>query len=215
MLWRLASRVVKAKQYLKAHPTVLQSFSDWFAVNCQGFSLRSALTIEKAYRQATANSNTCYSSINNCLKDWKKAHSPRKRFQPPTMERRELLPEAETPSSRTKPKEVGGRMYEHLEGRRAGSDYSGSPVGRSARSVKDAQDKKARDTAPQEPAPEPPCEQCNEVIAGLETVLTHLESFMPTRYEYTLIEAKIGELTGFFADLWKDVEQREQRALKV
>ncbi|MGC1722309.1 MAG: hypothetical protein WA746_25260 [Isosphaeraceae bacterium] len=92
---------------------------------------------------------------------------------------------------------------------------SGSPVGRSARSVKDAQDKKARDTAPQEPAPEPPCEQCNEVIAGLETVLTHLESFMPTRYEYTLIEAKIGELTGFFADLWKDVEQREQRALKV
>ncbi|MGC1722310.1 MAG: hypothetical protein WA746_25265 [Isosphaeraceae bacterium] len=89
--------VVKAKQYLKAHPTVLQSFSDWFAVNCQGFSLRSALNYEKAYRQATANSNTCYSSINNCLKDWKKAHSPRKRFQPPTMERRELLPEAETP----------------------------------------------------------------------------------------------------------------------
>jgi hypothetical protein len=66
-----------------------------------------------------------------------------------------------------------------------------------------------------EATPEPPCEECNEVLANLETAITHLQDFIPTRHEYDLIKAKIGELTGVFQTVLEHVELREQRASEV
>jgi hypothetical protein len=68
---KAGEQVARAKQWLKDHPLVLQSWTQWFRMNCKDYSLRSANDYEKVYMQINKDSSICYPSIRACLDSWR------------------------------------------------------------------------------------------------------------------------------------------------
>ena len=76
--------VCEVKDYLRANPTILQSFEQWFRASCRKYSLSTASTYARVYKHVSVNKNTCYKSIKEVLNDYRLTHPRRPRYVPPT-----------------------------------------------------------------------------------------------------------------------------------
>jgi hypothetical protein len=79
---RAGELVARAREWIEAHPTHLQSFPEWFRRRCKGFSLRSAYDYESVYLQVSFDSETRYRNIKEALRAYQRRFGKRERFTP-------------------------------------------------------------------------------------------------------------------------------------